>query len=156
MTTQTKKRPPASSVTGRVWAIADEMMAAAGKLPSGRAVVDRYLAEADDRNEGTGFTQFSHWKKAATAPQQHPSQALPRQPLRLAADGSLVLPSNIVQKLGLPEGGLLIASMDGARIVLEPANLALARARDLVRAFDTGSGSPVDELIAERRRESTE
>ena len=156
MTAQPKKRPPAWSATGRVWAIADEMMAGSGKLPSGRAVVDRYLSEADDRNEGTGFTQFSHWKKAATAPHQRQPQVLPRQPLRLAADGSLLLPASILQKLGLPEGGLLVASMEGSRVVLEPANLALASARDLVRAFDTGSGSPVDELIAERRREASE
>ena len=156
MTTQTKKRPPAWSATGRVWAIADEMMAATGVVPSGRAVVDCYLAEAEGRNEGTGFTQFSYWKRAATAPHQRKPQALPRQPLRLGADGSLLLPPGIVQMLGMPAGGILVASIEGARVILEPANLALQRARDLVRAFDTGSGSPVDELIAERRREAIE
>ena len=156
MATHTKKRPPAWSATGRVWALADELMAATGVLPSGRAVVDRYLAEAEGRNEGTAFTQFSYWKRAATAPHQRQPQVLSRQPLRLAADGSLRLPPSVVQKLGLPEGGMLVASIEGGRVVLEPANLALQRARDLVRAFDTGSGSPVDELMAERRREATE
>lgn len=155
MSAQPRKRPPAWSATGRVWAIADEMMAATGAVPAGRAVVDRYLAEAPGRNEGTAFTQYSHWKKAVTAPhQRRPRAAAARPELRLMPDGSVVLPAGIVAALGLAPGVELSASVEGSVLRLEPAASALARARAIVRAFDRGQGSPVDELLAERRAEA--
>ena len=158
-TPQPRKRPPAWSATGRVWAIADEMMAATGAIPSGRAVVDRYLAEEAGRNEGTAFTQFSHWKKAVTAPhQRRPRGPAPRPELRLMPDGSVILPAGIIASLGLAPGADLAARVEGGVLRLEPAAPAtapaLARARAIVRAFDAGRGSPVDELLAERRAEA--
>lgn len=154
MTAQPRKRPPAWSATGRVWAIADDMMAATGAIPSGRAVVDRYLAEAEGRNEGTAFTQYSHWKKSLTAPRQRQPSALPPRPeLRLMPDGAIHLPPGLVAELGLAPGAHLVATVDGGALRLEPAASALARARALVRRFDRGQGSPVDELLAERRAE---
>lgn len=71
-------------------------------------------------------------------------------------DGRIALPPDLLAALNLRPGEGFLASIEGLTLRLVPAGTALDRARDLVRAFDTGSGSPVDELIAERRREAME
>lgn len=155
MTAAIKKRPLAGSATGRVWEIADEMFRRSGALPSGRAVVDAYLFEDPSRNEGTGFTQYSHWKKAHLAQlRRGPRAATQGAGLRLGPDGQITLPPDILAALDAGPGARLVARVVSGEVRLVPAQAAIARARALVRAFDSGTGSPVDELIAERRSEA--
>lgn len=147
-------RPAQGSRTGRVWEIADAMFAEQGAMPSGRAVVDAYLAEDPGRNEGTGFTQYSHWKRARLSGPPGPAAAVAsRQRVTVGGDGQIVLPAAMVAAIGLRPGEAAIVSL-GDYLTVEPAARALARAREIVRRFDRGTGSPVDELLAERRTEA--
>ncbi len=157
MTAVIKKRPLAGSATGRVWAIADELFARTGEIPKGRTVVDEYLRQDPAHNEGTGFTQFSHWKKAH---QSHFKRAKPlvrpQGALQLGQDGSITLPLDIMRALDIGPGEKFSVQVKDGELRLVPARLALEKARALIREFDTGSGSPVDELIAERRMDNQE
>lgn len=65
----------------------------------------------------------------------------------------MVLPAAIRQELGLSEGDELVAHAEGDRLVLERRETLLGELRQELRAA-AGSGSLVDELIAERRREA--
>jgi len=155
MTESLKKRPLAGSTTGRVWAIADELFSRTGEIPSGRAVVDEYLREDQSRNEGTGFTQYSHWKKAHLAHFKRGKRPQATRPaLQLGADGQINLPLEILRALDVGPGERFVARVADGELRLVPARAALERARALVRQFDKGEGSPVEELIAERRGES--
>ena len=152
-----KKRPLAGSATGRVWAIADELFARTGELPRGRTVVDEYMREDGGHNEGTGFTQYSHWKKAHLSHFKRPRPITRSQEtLQLGQDGMLTLPLDVMRAMDIGPGEKFTAKVTDGELRLVPARLALDRARALIVAFDTGSGSPVDELIEERRREGRE
>lgn len=157
MAASVRKRPLSGSATGRVWEIADDLMRRrGGQLPTGREVVDAYMQEEPGRNEGTGFTQYSHWKKAHLA---H-SERGPRP--RVSADGSvrvtigpdgrLVIPASVREALGWKSGDELVLRHDDRGVHIESRRAALARAQALVAAFDKGAGSAVEELIAERRQ----
>ena len=155
MTMVQSGRPSHGLRTARVWEIADDMLAQAGRMPSGRAVVDAYLAEDRTRNEGTGFTQFSHWKRAQTgaAPRIVAQEGVTRARLVVTVEGEILLPAAIVASLGLQPGEAVIAVPGADELRIEPARAALARARDLVRRFDSGTGSAAAELLRERRAE---
>jgi len=73
--------------------------------------------------------------------------------LRIGAQGRLVLPSAIRRALDIKEGDELAARIDGRRIVLEPRNGLRRRMQEELRDA-RANRSLVDELIAERRRES--
>lgn len=75
------------------------------------------------------------------------------RPLRMGAQGRLVLPSGMRRALGIEQGDELAARLDGGRIVLEPRKELLRRMQDELRG-SRGKRSLVDELIAERRREA--
>ncbi len=157
MSATLKKRPIAGSATGRVWAIADELLARTGEMPRGRTVVDEYLREDPSHNEGTGFTQYSHWKKAHLAQFKRAGPGpRPQETLQLGQDGKLALPLDIMRAMDIGPGEKFSARVTDGELRLVPARLALDRARALIVAFDTGTGSPVDELIEERRREGRE
>lgn len=155
MTMMQSGRPSFGLKTARVWEIADDMLAQDGRMPSGRAVVDAYLAEDPSRNEGTGFTQFSHWKRAQTgaAPRIIARADGARARLAVTAEGEIILPAAMVAALGLQPGEAVIVVPDADVLRVESARAALARARDLVRRFDSGTGSAADELLRERRAE---
>ena len=51
--------------------------------------------------------------------------------------------------------GTVTARVDDGELRLMTPQAALRRARALVQGFDTGEGSPVDELIRERRAEAS-
>lgn len=146
-------RPAHGMLTRRVWEIADRMLAETGEMPRGRQVVDAYCAEDPTRNEGTGFTQYSHWKRAHLAGERPETEV---EELRLTEAGTIRLPTEVLEALGIEPGAKLVATLDGLSVRIEPASTAVDRARALVRAFDTGSGSPADELIAERRKDAQE
>ena len=146
-------RPAHGLLTRRVWEIADRLFAETGEMPRGRQVVDAYCAEDPSRNEGTGFTQYSHWKRAHLAGERPEPEV---EELRLTEAGTVRLPAEVLEALSIEPGAKLIATVDGQSLRIEPASAAINRARALVRAFDTGSGSAADELIAERRKEARE
>jgi hypothetical protein len=148
-----RQRPAPGSTTARVWEIADEMVRAAGGLPSGRAVVDRYMAEGG--NEGTGFTQFSHWKKhfVAKARPSLPRGAGATQP-RIAPDGHLTLSPAHLAGMGVGPGDQLKVQVADGVLTLTKAPDWLTEMQALVRRLDPGGRSWVDELIAERRAEA--
>ena len=153
MTVVQTGRPSHGSLTRRVWEIADDMLRESGALPRGRDVVDRYLEEDPGRSEGTGFTQYSHWKKALQERRANSAAQGADTVLRLDETGAVRLPPHVIEEMGLTPNDRFVLTRDGDSIRLEPAGSALARARALVKEFDSGKGSPVDELIAERRRE---
>ena len=159
MVTAVKKRPQAGSATGRIWEIADQMLRDNdGVLPTGRQVVDAYLAEDSARNEGTGFTQYSHWKTSHLAHFERGPRprTLEGGAVRVTVgpDGRLVIPASLRDALNWQPGEELILTRDGGGLRVEPRKAALERAQALVAAFDTGSGSPTEELLAERRQDA--
>ncbi len=56
-----KAPSPSRGATKRVWAIADEMLEAAGSMPERKAVIA--ACEAQGINKGTAQVQFGKWKK---------------------------------------------------------------------------------------------
>ncbi len=102
-------------------------------------------------------------KKAGIAPEALPASDDSgtfglAQGARLMPDmlGRIILMPEVLGSLGLKPSEGLVVTTEGRSLRLVPADAALQRARDLVRAFDIGAGSPVDELLAERRREAAE
>jgi AbrB family looped-hinge helix DNA binding protein len=67
--------------------------------------------------------------------------------------GRLVIPSEIRQKLGIGPGDILVAVVEGDRLVLEKREAVLQRLRRRFAHIPQGV-SLADELIAERRIES--
>ncbi len=67
--------------------------------------------------------------------------------------GRIVLPARLRQELGLKAGDELMARVVDGQLILEELDHALHRVQDSVRA-EHGGKSLVDELIAERRRET--
>lgn len=149
------------SEKARIWQICDELLARNGTPPSGREVADIYMAEGG--NQGTGFTQYSHWKKEYLARQD---QAMPREATSLApgnvafrsmsvaVDGTITLPSDVRRAMLLDEDGRVTVSVvDGELRVISPmvaVRQLQRRTRDLVPAGTLVS----NELIAERRQEA--
>ena len=58
-----------------------------------------------------------------------------------------------IAETGLPEGEKMVARIENGTVILEPFDLALRRARSLVRQYVPEGVSLVDELIAERHDE---
>lgn len=157
-----KKRPRSGSATARVWEIADQIVRKTGALPTGRQVVDIYVAEGFQ--ESTGFTQYSHWKKAhkehfkhgytgGTSTQTGPSSTTSMQ-LTVGADGRVVIPSGMRTAMQIGANGKVTARVvDGELRVIAP-QVAIRRARALVRSTIPSGESLADELIAERRAEA--
>lgn len=143
----------------RVWRICDELYARTGRVPSGREVVDIYTAAGG--NEGTGFTQYSHWKKEILAQAEaedgtvatHPA-SLPFRAMTVSADGQLFLPPDVRKAMLLDtDGRVTVSVVDGELRVISPLSAVhqlQRRALSLVPAGTLVS----DELIAERRTEA--
>ncbi len=73
--------------------------------------------------------------------------------VRLGSQGRLVIPAELRAELAAEEGTVYVASVDdtGALVLRSPEHAL----RELQRRWaDAEAGSPVDELIAERRREA--
>jgi len=74
--------------------------------------------------------------------------------VRLGPDGRIVVPAAMREALGLKEGDVLFARLEGGEIKLLTAKAAMLRAQAVMRQFVPDGVSLVDELIAERRREA--
>lgn len=84
------------------------------------------------------------------------AKALPGDPvpLQIGADGRVLIPVDLRRQMKIDDSGRLTARIiDGELRLVTPA-LALERLQALVRRQDKGTGSVVDELIAERRGEA--
>jgi AbrB family looped-hinge helix DNA binding protein len=68
--------------------------------------------------------------------------------------GRLVVPARIRKALDLKGGQELSICLEGDVIVLQTLDTAIQKIQALVRDKRTGTGSVVDELIAERRAEA--
>jgi AbrB family looped-hinge helix DNA binding protein len=89
-------------------------------------------------------------------PPQRPlhDEAAPSVKVRLGPDGRVVIPASIREALGLKEGDVLFARLEGGEIKLLTPEAAMRRAQAIVRQFVPEGVSLVDELIADRRREA--
>jgi hypothetical protein len=150
-------RPTYGTQTGRVWELADKISQELGRKAKRQEVMEAYVREGGKPN--TASTQFSQWNKgefvAAQPPLKH-GVALDVAPTRLdlGRDGNIVLPFNIRSALRLGEKLTLTAEVrDGVLTLMSPRTAAI-KLQQLIKATDTGSGSVVDELIADRRAEN--
>lgn len=70
--------------------------------------------------------------------------------LTVAPNGRLVIPASMRAEIGLLRGGKVLARIDNGAVVLEPIELAVGRARALVRRYVPEGVSLANELIGER------
>lgn len=149
------------SEKARIWQICDELFAERGEIPSGREVADIYKAEGG--NEGTGFTQYSHWKKAlaakesAVARKEEPANlpgSVDFRALSVSPDGALFLPADIRRAMALDKDGRVTVQVrDGELTVISPM-AAVRRLQAKAQELPPSSALASDELIAERRAEA--
>jgi bifunctional DNA-binding transcriptional regulator/antitoxin component of YhaV-PrlF toxin-antitoxin module len=143
--------PDAKSKTGRVWAIAEDISRRAGR----RATRDEVMAamRAEGGNPNTAATQYSAWKKSFdTRKPVSETSAFIR--LTIGEDGRLLIPRELRALMMIGSNGLLTARVENGELrVLSPL-AAVRQLQQIIRENDTGQGSPVDELIAERRAEA--
>lgn len=150
-------RPTFGTQTGRVWELADQLSLQLGRKAKRQEVMNAYAREGGNPN--TASTQFSQWNKGEfVAPRAHLKKgvALDVSPVRMEVgrDGSIVLPWEIRSALRLGESSVLTASVqDGVLTLMSPRTAAI-KLQQLVKATDTGTGSVVDELLADRRAEN--
>lgn len=76
-----------------------------------------------------------------------------RATLSVAADGRVVIPAAIREKLGIPSGGKIVARFEDGVLFIESRAAALRRMRTIVAKY-VDVGSIVDEWVAERRAEA--
>jgi AbrB family looped-hinge helix DNA binding protein len=89
------------------------------------------------------------------APQQPiVDENMPSVKVRLGPDGRVVIPAPMREALGLKEGDVLFARLEGGEIKLLTPKAAMLRAQAIVRQFVPEGVSLADELIADRRREA--
>jgi AbrB family looped-hinge helix DNA binding protein len=72
--------------------------------------------------------------------------------VRVHAQGRVVIPAELRQAMQLHEGEQLIARVEDGRLILERREDVRRR---LMTLFPPTSPSPVDELLAERRAETS-
>ena len=151
------QRPTYGTQTGRVWELADQLSLKLGRKAKRQEVMDAYAREGGNAN--TASTQYSQWNKGeftSLPSTMKRTMALDVAPQRLemGSDGRVLLPLEIRSALRLGAHTRLTAEVqDGVLTLMSPRTAAM-KLQQLVRATDTGKGSVVDELIAERRAES--
>ncbi len=74
--------------------------------------------------------------------------------VNVAANGRVVIPAELREKLGVRGGGKMIARLVDGALVLEPREVAIRRARKLVAKYVPKDADIIGELIAERRAEA--
>ncbi len=146
---------PRLGKTLRVWEIADQLTHQQGSLAKRQDVIHR--VEAEGGNPNTASTQYSHWKKAY---EQSVGTELSVErdinPLRLVVgpDGRLLIPVDMRRAMKLDNSGVVVVQVTEGELRVVAPSVAIERAQALVREFDKGTGSVVDELISDRRDEA--
>lgn len=97
---------------------------------------------------GTGFAESPAGKLAVGAERQGWWR------LKVAANGRVVIPAAARAAMRLDANGIITAVLDDGVLKLTSPAVAIAKLQQLVRERDTGKGSVIDELIAERRAEA--
>ncbi|GAB4280329.1 MAG: hypothetical protein Kow0092_35950 [Deferrisomatales bacterium] len=77
-----------------------------------------------------------------------------QQRVKVAKNGRMVIPAAYRKALRLSDGGEVILRLRDGLLELEPAEQALARAREAVRKY-AGTRDLVEELLRERREEAS-
>lgn len=80
--------------------------------------------------------------------------AHPEHIVSIGPQGRIVVPARFRRELGLAEGATLAITSDGRRLILEPRDEVLRRARARYARARPGGRRLSDELIAERREEA--
>lgn len=75
---------------------------------------------------------------------------------RIGEAGRLVIPAEFRERLGLVPGSEVVLRLDDAGLHLQSRQQAIAHAQALVRRHVPAERDLVTELLADRRRESTE
>ena len=151
-------RPTNGTQTGRVWELADQLSSKLGRKAKRQEVMDAYAREGGNAN--TASTQYSQWNKKEFVALSSPlKQSVPLDvsPVRLeiGRDGRVLLPLEIRGALRLGESATLTAEVQDGVLTLMSPRTAAVKLQQLIKATDTGTGSVVDELIADRRVENT-
>lgn len=138
----------------KIYEICDTLYEKRGKIPLGREVVDLYVAAGG--NEGTGFTQYSRWKKAVKQASAKHEVATSSEDgafhaVNVRADGVLTLPSSISAAMGVAAGGTIYVRVKNGTLTAVSPMVALEAVK---AALAESGGSLVDELIRERRAEA--
>ena len=150
------RRPAAGTKTGRVWQVADRISQQQGHRATPKQVIEEFVRQGGNRS--TAATQYVSWKSdydsrfPVDAAGPHRSSA--KIMLQVGADGRVLIPAELRSLMMIGEDGRLSARVEQGELRLISPNVALQRLRKLVREQDSGSGSVVDELIAERRKEA--
>lgn len=75
----------------------------------------------------------------------------------MAANGRIVVPSQIRSNLGMKKGGGFVMTVDeSGTIHLEPLRNVIARVQDEVRGYIPDDVDLVDDLSAQRRKEAAD
>jgi AbrB family looped-hinge helix DNA binding protein len=74
--------------------------------------------------------------------------------IRIREGGRIVIPAAVRAALGVGPGDDLIATFEDGEFRLTTRTEKIRRLQERVRLLDKGSGSVVDEFIAERRAEA--
>jgi AbrB family looped-hinge helix DNA binding protein len=74
--------------------------------------------------------------------------------VKVDASGQLVIPKDMREQLGIPEGGDLRLSVEDGELRAVTVAAEVKELRDLVRPWRREHGSAVDQLLAERRIEA--
>lgn len=145
----------------RIWRIGDKLLQETGTIPSGKAVVDLYVKQGG--HPGTGFTQYSHWKREvqkqlAAQNRELTGRADPGsvdyRPLSVSEDGRLTIPADMRAAMLLDPDGRVTASVeDGVLTIISPT-AAVKRLQALTRGLVPEGTLVSEELIAERRKEA--
>jgi AbrB family looped-hinge helix DNA binding protein len=81
-------------------------------------------------------------------------ESMPSVKVRLGPEGRVVIPAPIREALGLKEGDVLFARLEGGEVKFLTPRAAMMRAQAIVRSFVPEGVSLAEELIADRRREA--
>jgi AbrB family looped-hinge helix DNA binding protein len=120
--------------------------------------VARKLGRSLGLSEATLRTWFSTWRHRPVSREPGGSVlgsgAAKSTKVRLGPEGRIVVPAPFREALGLKEGDVLFAHLEGGEIALLTPRAAMRRAQAMVRQFVPEGVSLVDELIEDRRREA--
>jgi hypothetical protein len=151
--------PAKGTKTGRIWELAERISFEKMRTAKRQEVIDVFVGEGGNAN--TASTQYSQWKSQFDATRLQNVAGLTTVALNVSAmrlelgrDGRLLLPLELRSALRLGDELLLTAEVnDGVLTIMSPRT-AMMQLQNLVRQQDQGTGSVVDELLAERRAES--
>ncbi len=107
----------------------------------------KYSSNDKSKKAVTGFTEDS----TAVVPLVASDQ---RWRLKIAPNGRVVIPAAARAAMRVDASGIITARIEDGELRLITPTVAVDKIRKLIKERDTGHGSIVDELLAERRAEA--